>query len=165
MARDRNRPDGGDDRHVYLVDLADPTLGLTRLDEHGAAAMPVLLGNDVYWKRAPQQFSSLNWGNLERMRLPAGLPEPVPFFAHEPHALNRPSAGTRYLTAELMNPTVMAAFDTERWETIVVEQMDELGPEVFAGPRVGGDILVWMYSRDFTGAGREIRLARLGDGR
>lgn len=165
MARDRNRPDGGDDRHVYLVDLADPTLGLTRLDEHGAAAMPVLLGNDVYWKRAPQQFSSLNWGNLERMRLPAGLPEPVPFFAHEPHALNRPSAGTRYLTAELMNPTVMAAFDTERWETIVVEQMDELGPEVFAGPRVGGDILVWMYSRDFTGAGREIRWARLGDGR
>jgi hypothetical protein len=159
------RADGGDDRHVYLVDLADPARQITRLDDDAAASMPVIVGDTVYWKTAPQPFSSLNYGNLERMRLPAGRPERLPFFAKERQTLSHPSAGPRYVTAELINRRLVAAFDTERWETIVVEQVDELGPEWFSEPRIAGDLMVWLYARDISGAGREIHWTRLGDDR
>jgi hypothetical protein len=159
------RADGRDDRHVYLVDLADPARQITRLDNDAAATMPVIVGDTVYWKTAPQPFGSTNYGNLERMRLPAGRPERLPFFARERQTLSHPSAGPRYVTAELIGPTRVAAFDTERWETIVVEQVDELGPEWFSDPRIAGDLMVWLYARDVSGAGREIHWTRLGDDR
>jgi hypothetical protein len=153
--------DGSDDRHVYLVELGSSDAEPERLDDDGEASMPVLADTHVYWKTARRQFSMLNWGTLEVHSLEDGTTGAVGFNADDPDALIRPSVGDRYVAAELFDSTVVAVFDVVNAETLIIEQSDPSGSAVFAGPRISGDLLVWLYSSDFTGANREIHWALL----
>lgn len=156
-----NDPLNGE-RHVYLLDLADPDGTPRRLDDDGEASQPAINGDTVVWKSAPRDFNANNWGQVIRYSLSSGKIEPLDFLGESTgYYLMSPHLGPRFVAAEPSDWTRLAVYDLETHQEITVEELAPTSDAGFMRPSLGGDVYAWVAATDFTGSRSEIHFVRL----
>lgn len=156
-----NDPLNGE-RHVYLLDLADPSAKPKRLDDDGEASQPTINGDIVVWKSAPRDFNANNWGQVVRYTISSGKADPLDFLGESTgYFLLNPQVGPRFVAAEPSDWTRLAVYDLETNREITVEEHDPHSDAGFMRPYMGGNVYAWVAATDFTGSHSEIHFVRL----
>lgn len=140
---------GGEDRHVYLMDLSHPAETPLRLDSRGQASMPAIYEDTVVWKEGSPELHVLNAGRLVKYSLSEGAPEPLELGDQNTY----PSVGERYVTAWSAAADEPPLYDLSA--NALVEVDFGLGPtEAIVRPDLAGSLLTWV--RGSTDAGTEL---------
>lgn len=156
-----NDPINGE-RHVYLLDLADPASKPKRLDDDGEASQPAIHGDTVVWKTAPREWNANNWGQVVRYTISTGRTEPLDYLGETTgYYLLNPQVGSRFISAQPSDWHRMAVYDMKTNTEVTVEQRDRLADATFLRPAMGGNVYAWVAATDFTGAHNEIHFVRL----
>lgn len=156
-----NDPINGE-RHVYLLDLADPTAKPKRLDDDGEASQPAIHGDTVVWKTAPRDFNANNWGQVVRYTISTGKAERLDYLGETTgYYLNMPQVGARFISATPSDWHRMAVYDMKTDTEVTLEQRDPLADSTFLRPAMGGNVYAWVAATDFIGAHNEIHFVRL----
>ena len=105
LATIESTADGGDLRHIYLLDLADPGQP-RRLDNAPSASEPSIAGDQLVWKESDPTLNFLVSGGLVHLDLSTGTkgplplrPGPQPMAGGYPAGFNYPSVGDRFVAA------------------------------------------------------------------
>jgi hypothetical protein len=156
-----NDPINGE-RHVYLLDLADPSAKPKRLDDDGEASQPAIHGDTVVWKTAPRDWNANNWGQVVRYTISTGKAEPLDYLAETTgYYLALPRVGARFICAEPSDWHRLSVYDMQTNTEITVEEHDPRADAGFMRPAMGGNVYAWVAATDFTGAHSEIHFVRL----
>lgn len=129
-------------RHVYLLDLAQPASEAKRLDESGLAAMPQIMGDAVVWKETDLEFHLLNAGALARYSIADGTIEPIDI--GQPTA-NYPSMGERFVAAWGTDPTRFDAYDLVTRQAVEVAHFPPTGVEAIVRPTISGNLITFTH--------------------
>lgn len=140
---------GPEERHVYLLDLGDPTARPQRLDESGLAAMPQIAGDVVVWKETDPEFHLLNAGTLVTYSLASEEIQPVDFGTP---GLNYPSLGDRFVAAWIQDATVFNVYDLRAAQPVEVLRFPRIGDEAVVRPTIAGSLLVFSHVPADAGA-------------
>jgi hypothetical protein len=132
-----------DERHVYVMDLADPAAA-RRLDGSGLATMPLLVDGAVVWKEAERGFSMFNWGRLYRYDFATGDVTPVSTWPQE--HVNYPSAGDRFIAYVGADAFAFSVADMELGRSRYLERYEPDTQQSIFSAHVAGDLLVWLYT-------------------
>lgn len=133
-----------DERHVYLLDLADPDAQPIRLDTSGLATMPLLVDDGVVWKETDPGFSMFNWGRLIWFDLRSG--EAAPLSTRPQEYVNYPSAGLRFVAAWGADAFTFTIHDLDLEMSRFLERYEPETHQSVLRPHVAGDLLVWLYT-------------------
>lgn len=151
-----------DQRHVMLLDLADPGRAPRRLDTTGLATMPLLHHDGVIWKENDVGFSMFTWGRLVSYSFATA--ETTPLSMHPQEFVNYPSRGYRFVAAWGSNASALYVHDLERGASRMVERYADRADEAVDRPSLVDGLLVWLHFRiDDTGQhpGKDVRWAFL----
>lgn len=133
-----------DERHVYLMEVTDPTSEPIRLDTSGRATMPLLVDGGVVWKEADPGFSMFNWGRLYFYDLQSGEVSPISMRPQE--YVNYPSAGYRFVAGWGADAFTFTIHDLELdVSRVVTRYQPETHQSVFRA-HVAGSLLAWVYT-------------------
>jgi hypothetical protein len=150
------------ERHVYLLDLADPAAKPKRLDDDGEASQPAIHGDTVVWKTAPRDFNANNWGQVVRYTISTGKAELLDYLGESTgYYLLHPQVGPRFISAEPSDWHRLSVYDLETDTEITVEEHDPRADAGFMRPAMGGNVYAWVAATDFTGSHSEIHFVRL----
>ena len=150
------------ERHVYLLDLSQPSAKPQRLDTDGEASQPSIYGDTVVWKSAPRSFNANNWGQVIRYSISTGQTEWLDYLAERTgYFLTFPRVGPRFVAAEPSDWTKLAVWDLQTHTQITVDEFSPVGDGGFIRPSLGNDVFVWIAATDFTGTLSQIRFVRL----
>lgn len=148
--------DGGAEMefHVYLRDLSAPEAEPQRLDTAGAATQPLISGDFVVWKVAPD--NAFGWGGLRVHRLSTGEQfdiDPVDMHTDTDLSFNQASIGERFVAAHDPNHNSLYVYDLERREPVLIEDLGEDRNEgereaVVGRPHLDGDLLAYIQGSD-----------------
>jgi hypothetical protein len=128
-----------DERHVYLMDLADPD-GRRRLDTSGRATMPLIVPGAVLWKEADEGFNMFNWGRMYRFDLET---EAITSVDSSPQDyVNYPSAGGRFVAWHGADSFALGVYDHLLDDARVIERSGN--DTSLLRPHLAWDLLVWM---------------------
>jgi hypothetical protein len=156
-----NDPINGE-RHVYLLDLADPTGKPRRLDDDGEASQPEIHGDTVVWKTAPRDFNANNWGQVVRYTISTGKAERLDYLGETTgYYLSMPHVGARFISATPSDWTRFAVYDMKTNTEVTVEEHDRFADAGLMRPALGGNVYAWVAATDFTGVHSEIHFVRL----
>lgn len=133
---------GPEERHVYLLDLADPAAGPQRLDESGLAAMPQISGDVVVWKETDPEFHLLSAGTLVTYSVASEEIQPIDFGIPR---LNYPSLGDRFVAAWIQDATVFNVYDLLENQDLEVLRFPPTGAEAVVRPTIAGRLLVFTH--------------------
>ncbi|HYL40914.1 MAG TPA: hypothetical protein VET90_06360 [Candidatus Binatus sp.] len=151
--------EGGDERHVFLVEAT----GLDRprrLDLDAEASLPAILGDTVVWKAAPRDLNMFSPNVLVELPL---MPGSNARALALPPTLTTPSIGTRFVVGEDTAGGSVTAWDRGLRRPVQIDQLGPGDPGYLSGTRLAGDLLAWFYTSSTVGGGtREIRWLRLG---
>lgn len=128
-----------DERHVYLMDLADPG-ARRRLDASGRATMPLLVPGAVVWKEADPGFNMFNWGRMYRYDLATEAVTDIDISPQE--YVNYPSAGGRFVAWHGADSFALGVYDHLLDEARVIERSGN--DTSLLRPHLAWDLLVWM---------------------
>lgn len=151
-----------DERHVYVMDVAETNTEPRRLDSSGLATMPLLTDGGVIWKEADRGFNMFNWGRL--FRFDAATAETSRVTMRPQDYVNYPSAGSRFIAAWGADAFTFTIHDLELDRSRIIALYEPETNESVMRPHISGDLLVWLYStQDGLGNGPpgEIRYAFL----
>lgn len=134
-------------RHVYLRNLAFSNTVADQLDTSGKASMPAISGDNVVWKESPDNV--LERGTLHLYSISSHQEQPIAF-GDEP-MVNTPSIGTRFIAADVIDPTKFFLYDLASQRSVKLRDFPAAGREVYVRPHIRGNLVVWAHSPEAEG--------------